>query len=334
MQRIADNIEKSQLSLAYQDQTEARAFLKQADILMNNADSLFKKLSEEAQNKILNDFQIIKISFDKQKNSLNNVISIVETEKIADLSKNTYSFVPNGILKLENFLYLYELTSGFLYKINLIDNSSELIFLSSKDTFKLGAATSDEILLLANPEKIAVYNYNEKYNLYMLKPNLENTFNIKDMSSYDNNLFFLDTQRLNIFKYSRTEGILNGSQWIIKGPTDELNDAVSLAVDGDIFVSTQSGGVFKYSQGKKIKDLKLDIAPPLSQAGQIFTSEELKNLYIIDAPNTRIISYDKTDGLIKQYSVPELKTLRDFWVDSNEQTIYLLNGLEVHKIQI
>jgi len=334
MQRITETIEKSQLSLTYQNQIEARTFLKQADVLMNNANSLFAKLSEGAQNKILNNLETVKESFNKQRNSLNNVISIVETEKIADLSENTYSFIPNGILKLENFLYLYELTSGFLYKIDLINNSSELTFLSSKDTFKLGAATSDEVLLLANPEKIAVYNYNEKYNLYLLRPNLENTFNIKDMFSYDNNLFFLDTRRLNIFKYTKTEDILNGTQWIIKGPTDELINAVSLAVDGDIYVSTDSGGVFQYSKGIRTKELKFDIAPPLAQAGQIFTSTSLKNLYILDAQNTRIISYDKKDGLIKQYSVPELKNLRDLWVNSDEQTVYLLNGLEIHKIQI
>jgi hypothetical protein len=334
IQRITENIEKSKLSLTYQNQSEAREFLRQANILMDDANSVFTELSEGAQNKILKEFQATQDMFDKQKNSLNNVISIVETEKLADLSKNTYPFNPNGILKLENLLYLYELTSGFLYKIDLIDNSSELTFLSSKDTFKLGMATNNEILLLANPEKIAVYNYNEKYNLYLLKPNLENTFNIKDMFSYDNNLFFLDTQRLNIFKYIKTEDILNGAEWIIKGPTDELTNAVSLTVDGDVFVSITDGKVIQYSQGKRIKELKFDITPPLSQAGQIFTSESLKNLYIIDAQNTRIISYNKTDGLIKQYSVPELKNLRDLWVNSDEQIIYILNGLEVHKIQI
>ncbi len=334
MQRITENIEKSKLSLTYQNQSEARDFLRQAVILMDKADFLFAKLSNGAQNKISAEFQGVQEIFNKQKNSLNNVINIIETEKLADLSQNTYSFVPGGILKLNNFLYLYELTSGFLYKIDLIDNSSELIFLSSKDTFKLGTATSNEVLLLANPEKIAVYDYNERYNLYMLKPNLENTFNIKDMFSYDNNLFFLDTRRLNIFKYAKTEDILNGTQWIIKGPTDELTNAVSLAVDGDVYISNATGGVFQYSQGKKVKDLKFDIAPPLSQAGQIFTSESLKNLYILDSQNTRIISYNKADNLIKQFSVPELKNLRDLWVDSDEQTIYLLNGLEVHRIRI
>jgi hypothetical protein len=334
LQRAQENVERSELSLIYQNQSEARAFLKQSELLLENADLLFNSLPEKAQEKVLPDLQSIQNWFEKQKNSLNNVVNIIEIERIADLSKNNYNFNPLGILKLENLLYLYELTSGFVYKIDLIDNSSELVFLSSKDTFKLGAATDTEILLLANPTRISTYNINENYNICLLKPNLENTLNIKDMASYDGNLFFLDVQKLNIFKYSRTQDILNGAEWIIKGPTDELKDAVSLAVDGDVFASKENGIIIHYSQGKKIKEIKLDISPRLSQAGQIFTSANMKNLYILDPSNSRIISYNKKDGLIKQYAIPELSNLKDLWVTSDEKSIYLLNGLEICKIEI
>jgi len=334
IQRTQENINRSELSLIYQNQSESRSFLKQANALLENINLLYIKLPEDAKQKVSKNLKTTQELFDEQKNSLNNVINISEPVKLADLSKNTYSFRPNGILKLQNLLYLYELTSGFLYKIDLINNSSELVFLSSKDTFKLGSATDNEILLLANPEKIAVYNFNKNYNLYLLKPNLENTLNIKDMFDYNDSLFFLDVQRLNIFKYSKTEDILNGSEWIIKGPTDELTDAVSLAVDGDVYVARENGTIIQYSQGKKLKELKLDITPPLTNVEQIFTQENLKNLYILDSQNNRIISFDKKDGLIKQYSVSELSNLKDFWVDSDEKTIYLLNASEIYKIEI
>ena len=337
IQRTQEDVQRSELSLTYQNQSEAQSFLKQADAMLESANTLFKKLPNDAKGNVSSNLSTVQDSFDKQKNSLNNVINITQLEKLADLSKNTYSFNPAGILKLNNFIYLYELTSGFVYKINLDDpNSTEspLIFLSSKDTFKLGAATSTEILLLANPEKVATYNLNEVYNLYLLQPNLENTFNIKDMVTFDNDLYLLDVQKLNVFKYTLTEDILNGSQWIMKGPTDELKDAVSLAVDGDVFVALDNGTIIQYSQGKKLKEIKLDITPALSKAGQIFTSISLKNLYILDPSNNRIVSVDKKDGLIKQYAVSELSNLRDLWVDAGEKEIYLLNGLEVYKIEI
>jgi len=337
IQRSRENIERSEFALTYQNQPEAQTFLTQANVLLDNANSLFKRLPNGAQQKISDNFKLTQDLFNQQKNSLNNIVSVTQIEKLADLSKNTFSFNPAGILKLDNLLYLYETTSGFVYKIDLTnpnDPNSSLVFLSSKDTFKLGAATNTEILLLANPEKVAVYNLNEIYNLYLLKPNLENTLNIKDMVNFDGSLYFLDIQKLNIFKYSPTEDILNGSQWIIKGPTDELKNAISLAVDGDIFVSLKNGTIIQYSQGKKLKEIKPDINPPLSQTGQMFTSVGLKNLYILGPLNNRIISINKKDGLTKQYSVSELSNLRDLWVDSDEKTIYILNGLEVYKIEI
>lgn len=337
LQRTREDVERSELSLVYQNQTEAQSFLKRANGFLETADALFKKLPEGAKEKIFTNFQSVRDLFNQQKNSLNNIINITQLEKLADLSKNTYSFNPAGIMKLGNLLYLYETASGFVYKINLDDPESidsPLVFLSSKDTFKFGAANSTEILLLANPEKIAVYSINEIYNLYLLTPNLENTLNIKDMVAFENNLYFLDIQRLNVFRYTPNEDILNGSQWIMKGPTDELKDAVSMTVDGDVFVARENGAIIQYSQGKKLKEIKLDIVPPLAKIGQIFTSASLKNLYILGPLNNRIISVNKKDGLTKQYSVPELNNLRDIWVDVDEKTIYLLNGLEVYKIEI
>ncbi|MFH1129562.1 MAG: hypothetical protein V1686_02400 [Patescibacteria group bacterium] len=334
IQRTQENVERSKLSLVYQNQPEAKTFLKQATVFLENANLLFANLPLDAKNKVSNNLQLIQGLLDQQKNSLNNVINIQLPEKITDLSQSVYPFNPQGLVKLENLIYLYELNSGFLHQIDLIDNSSKLIFLSSKDTFKLGTATDNEVLLLANPEKIAVYNYNENYNIYLLKPNLENTLNIKSMTSYDDNLFFLDVQRLNVFKYSKTEDILNGSQWIMKGPTDELKDATSIAVDGDIYISLNTGKIIQYSQGKKNKELKIDISPALINAEKLFTQSDFKNLYILDKTNSRIISYNKKDGLIKQYFLSGLNNLKDFWVDYDESIIYLLNGSEVYKIEI
>jgi len=333
IERARENIKRSEISLTYQNQNEAQIFLRQTENLINKAESILEKLSEEAKYEPKQKLLSVINEFEKQKNSTNNIINISQPEKIADLSNNTYTFNPEGILKLENNLYLYELTSGFLYKIDLTNNSPTLVFLSSKDTFKMGAVTENAVLLLANPEKVSSYNIDEAYNIYLLKPNLENTFNIKDMTSYGDALFFLDVQKMNIWRYAITESVFNGAGWL-KAPSDELINAQSIAVDGNIFVSKENGIIIEYSQGKKLREIKFNINPLLSKGGQLFTKAEMKNLYVLDPPNNRIISFNKKDGLIKQYSIPDLNNLKDFWVDISEETIYLLNGLEIYRIEI
>jgi len=329
--RIEENTKRSEDALVYQNQLWAQSFLKQANSMIEELDLIFKKLPEDAKEKISQKISSIQEKFNKQKNSLNNIINITQAEKIADLLKNTYSFNPKGILKLAEKLYLYELGSGFLYEIDLIDNQSTLVFLSSKDTFKLGATVDDKILLLTNPEKVSVYDIIEDYNIYLLKPNLENTLNIKDMTNFGNDIFFLDTEKAIIWKYVQTGDVLNGAAWL---SSEELRNSQSLAIDGNVFVSRDNGAINVYTKGKKVRELRFDISPPLEKGGKLFTREGMKNLYILDQANSRIVVYNKQDGFIKQFVIPNLSNLNDLWVESDEKIIYLLNGLEVYKIEI
>jgi len=202
IKRIKQITSKSELALIYQNQIDAQAFLQQASALTINASGILNQLPELVQKESKKILESVQTELDGQTNSINNVVNIEEPEIIADLEKNSFSFNPKGILKLENFLYLYEITSGFIYKIDLNDlNNPTLVFLSSKDTFKLGEIKENAIVLLSDPEKIYVYGKNDNYNTYLIKPNLENTLYIKDIAQYDNNLYFLNTQKLDILKY-------------------------------------------------------------------------------------------------------------------------------------
>jgi len=171
----------------------------------------------------------------------------------------------------------------------------------------------------------------DDYNIYLLKPNLENTLYIKDMTNFGNDVFFLDTGKNAIWKYALSGDILNGSIWL---SSEEFKNSQSIAIDGNVFVSQENGVINEYSKGKKLRELKFDISPPLTNGGKLFIREGMKNLYILNSSNNRIISYNKKDGFIKQFVIPDLANLNDLWVEPGEKIIYLLNGLEVYKIEI
>jgi len=334
VKRINETIFKSKLSLAYQDQPTAQALIKRADTLMNDVNSVLAQLPEKVKEKSMQKITTIQEDLSDQQNTINNIINIEEPEEIADLSKNSFSFSPQGILKLENTLYFYELNSGFLYKIDLDTNDHILVFLSSKDTFKLGAVRDSSLVLLPNPEKIYIYGKNDNYNTYLLKPGLENTLDIKDMTNFDENLYFLDVAKLNILKYSPQESVMNGTNWLTKDSNPELADAQSLAVDGSVYVSKADGTIIEYKQGKKSREIKAKVSPGLTNGGQLFTDDQMKNLYILDQQNKRIITINKKDEFTIQYFSDEFDSLKDFWVEQGENTIYILNGTKVYKIDI
>lgn len=335
IKRTEEVISKSEILLAYQNQFEAQSLLTQANALIANASSILSQLPEQVKTESAQDLKSIEQSLNGQKNSINNVVNIEQPEEITDLSRNSFSFNPRGILKLENTLYLYELTSGFLYEINLNDiENPTLVFLSSKDTFKLGTVRDNAIVLLSSPEKIYLYSNNDNYNTYLLKPSLENTLYIKDVDQYKGNLYFLDTERLNILKYTAQETSLTGEDWINENYKEDLIDAQSIAIDGSIYISKANGMIVEFIKGNKVKEFKPNVSPELNNSGQIFTTPEMRNLYILDPKNNRIVAYNKNDGLSTQYVSNEFGILTDLWVTPDERTMYLLNGLKVYRIDI
>lgn len=335
IKRTREIISKSEVSLTYQNQFEAQGLLQQASAFMATVNSLLIKLPEKVKEKTKPNIESIERNLNTQQNSINNVVNISQLETIANLSKNTFTFNPQGILKLEEYLYLYELTSGFLYKIDLDDAySPTLIFLSSKDTFKLGAVREGAVALLSNPDKIYIYGKSDNYNTYLLKPNLESTLHIKDMTNYENNLYFLDTENLNILKYVPEENSLIGTNWLKDQFKEDLVNAQSLTIDGSIYVSKADGTIVEYIQGRKIKEFKPNASPQITKGGQLFTQQNMKNIYFLDSENNRIIAANKQDQFTTQYVSNEFTSLTDFWITPDEKTIYVLDGLRIFKINI
>jgi len=335
IKRVNETISRSEISLAYQNQFEAKSLIQQSNSLIANASSLLSSLPDLVKAETIENLNLIKEELSGQRNSINNTINIEQPEELADLSKNTFSFNPRGILEIENSLYLYELASGFLYKINLDDiNNPVLIFLSSKDTFKLGTVKENSLVLLSNPEKIYLYNQDDSYNTYLVKPDFENTLHIKDVDIYGESFYFLNTEKLDILKYIQEASSFVGSSWINENFKEDLANAVSLAVDGSIYVSKENGLIFEFAQGKKVQEIKLETSPEITKGGQLFTTQEMKHLYVLDPENKRIIAFNKNDKTSTQYVSSEFNSLTDLWVSADETTIFILSGLKVFRIDI
>jgi len=333
--RIQELIDKSAIALAYQDQLSAQNLLQQANDLTANIDSLSANLPQAAKDKIEKDFEPIKNRLELQENTINNVVVINIPEEITDLSQSTYSFEPKGMLVAPGMIYLFEMSSGFIDKIDLENSQTPtLSYLSSKDTFKLGAVIGDSIFLLADPEKMYIYEKNGNQSISLINPNLENTANIKDMDAFNNNIYFLDAQNQTIRKYAISDAVLSGSNWLKSGSDPNLFDAQYMAIDGAIYISKSDGTIFQYLQGQKQKEIKPKVSPPITAAAKLFTKDGMKNLYILDAQNKRIISVNKENNFTVQYVSENFSTLKDFWITEDENSVFLLDGLKIYKFGI
>lgn len=153
-----------------------------------------------------------------------------------------------------------------------------------------------------------------------------------DIKSYAGaNVYYLDPSANTIWKYQRLRtGYGSASVYSAEG---DLSNAVSMTIDGDIFVLLRDGQIIRYRKGA-IQPFEIKSQPsiPLNNPSRIFTLAEAKNIYVLDSANRRVVVYSKgTSGIsqyMKQVVFEYLKPneIRDFYIDKDEQKIVILTA--------
>jgi len=144
-------------------------------------------------------------------------------------------------------------------------------------------------------------------------------------------IYLLDGPSNSIWKYRRLRnGYSTSSVYTNQG---DLSNAVSMTIDGDLYVLLRDGSIVKYRKGVPTPfEIKDQPSLAVKNPTRIFTLPEAKRLYVLDSANSRIVAYVKgTSGVghyEKQVVFPTLKPneIRDFYVDKDEQKLVVLTA--------
>lgn len=160
------------------------------------------------------------------------------------------------------------------------------------------------------------------------------TARIADLFVYNQRLFTLDPINQQIYKHARTQtGYDRGAPWVKDVDRSALADAVSLAIDGDIFVATSKGMITKWAAGAR-QPFSTPIDPPLGAVARVWTYNNVARLYILDPAGKRLIVLNKNGALIAQYSDPAWKAPADMAVDEVGKTAYVLDDNVVYRVKL
>ena len=158
---------------------------------------------------------------------------------------------------------------------------------------------------------------------------------IVDAVGFSSNLYLLDgTSEGQIYKYLGVKSGLSAQRNYLTGETYDLSEAVSMAIDGSVWVLFADGTIVKYVRGVKdpftISGLDEDFSKPV----KIFTSPEVENLYVLDQQKTRVVVIDKSGEYQAQYRWPGIAGVKDLVVSEDLGKIYLLTGEKVFVIEL
>ncbi len=160
------------------------------------------------------------------------------------------------------------------------------------------------------------------------------------MGSYFGNLYLLDSQSNQIFKYLPTAdgGYSNPPEPWFQIDVD-LAGVVDMAIDGYIYLLYADGRILKFMGGELAPFEQTELDEPLRGPTAIFTSpdEETKFLYVADAGNKRIVQFSKEGQFIRQFKAAEagvFAQLKSLHVDEIGSKFYILSGNALYMANI
>lgn len=155
--------------------------------------------------------------------------------------------------------------------------------------------------------------------------------NIIDLNVYNGNIYLLDSEKDEVYKYLVAEkGYSEKNSYMKPGSTLQLTKANSLAIDASLYIGFDTF-IAKYISG--VKD-SFTIRYPENDISlvKIYTNRDLENIYGLDKSKGTLYIFGKDGQYIKQIRSPDLKRSDDFVVYKN--SAYLLNQTKILKIDL
>lgn len=266
------------------------------------------------------------------RDSINNTVRLSDVTPYVDLSSKRENIEAIGLLNLDDNFFAYEYNA--LYEV-ILDQVLDPKTIDDTEVVMTGSAMEDMGILVLLTQSGRIIEYDEGQFRFAStedeswKPGVA-------IAAYGKYIYMLSPSTNQIYKYSRLRSSYSTATEY--NSDAEIQDAISFAIDGNIYVLKKGGEIIQLFKSKKqpfeIEDLTTDI----SEATKIFTSPELDGLYILDSVNKRVIIVQKDIGLGGRYQgqvyFENLDNVQDIYVEKNENKLYLLTKKEIFEVDI
>lgn len=153
-----------------------------------------------------------------------------------------------------------------------------------------------------------------------------------DSLGFGNNLYLLEKEG-QVLKFVAIEDGLGDKREYLKSKAD-FSEAVSLAIDGSVWVLDKDGRIRKFTQGRPDAFTILGMDKPFNQPEVLYTDENLENLYILDRNNTRVVVLAKSGEYQAQYVWQGIAGVDGLLASEELGKILLLSRDKIYEIEI
>ncbi len=326
IQAIVDKRDAAEASMIYEDESKAFNLLQEASQMIEN---LPDKSDEEISQK-----QKLAQSIEEKLQVLRKVKD-VEAKLVFDIATKTENVNVSELAIIDNKLVAFGEGEQKLYLFDTDTNNFESKEYSS--ALKLAQASTpkeqDQIVFLSGKNQIAIFD-KETGAVVAKDLDVSEDSEIGSLVVYNQRLYSVDKNNSQILKHSTTQtGFDRGSKWL-KDTNIDLSQATSLAIDGDIFVLNEDGILNKFTKGRKENFDITGLDPTLTNPKQIWTYNDVNNLYILEPSQKRVVILAKDGRLIGQYTSTDWQNPTGMVVLEEKDLVYILDQNKIYSFDL
>jgi hypothetical protein len=234
----------------------------------------------------------------------------------------------NKLSLLDDYLIILDKNQNSVYSLGTEDKKNSLLSGGEKlkGAFLLATGTEKAYVLAEE----GILQAGKTPSLLIEKD--EAWVTIVDMKEFSGNLYLLDTGG-EIWKYPFLETEFGTKQRWLKEATN-LNQALSMAIDGSLWVLLSDGRVLRFTQGESNYFAISGLEKELNNPSVIYTDFDSESLYLLDKGNSRIVVVDKSGEYKSEYLWSEISQANDLLVLEEQGKIFLLIGSKIFTIDI
>lgn len=323
VQSIRDRKEAAEGSLIYGNETKAFELLREANDLLATIPQ-DTDAQKEVRNLLANE---IETSLQRMRK-----VSVVSPELLTDLSTVREGVKATRLARIDDAVIAYGDEDTFLYRTDLVTKKIDTHEHNTITKLHTASTPKEQDMILFASGEQGIAKYQKENNTLSTAdisfPNPSGT--IQDLFVYNQRLYALDRVNKAIYRHNKTQsGYDKGTVWNKDG-SDNLATAVAMAIDGDMFVLTDTG-IVKFAAGSQQAFEITGLDPALDHPTAIWTYNDVNNIYILEPKNKRLIVLNKTGKLLSQYTAKEWQNPTDMVIDEAKKTAYIIDQNKIYQ---
>jgi len=293
---------------------------------------LFANIYPGAQKKYDEGQSLLNLNKNLARDSFTQALTILEDgkSKFSKNSKEEFQII-DLIKKVQDSLIVASAVNAVTPQ-EVAQNNSDLLSLEISNKTAKYFTKDDKNIYFVDLQGIYSIDKIKKEKITITK-NDNNWKDIGGIGVYFGNIYVLDKSG-KILKFVAGDNGFTKTDYFASGISPDLSGAVSIAIDGSIWILQKDATITKFTKGKSDSLTISGLDKPFSNPSRIATEVNFKNVYILDNGNNRIVVIDKNGAYLAQYQAEILKEAKDFEVLESSKKILVLSGGKIFQIDI